>query len=81
MGLSQTPLADGALVNLLVNVDAFPDTYPLQLLNMVATDPSAYYTEGGASLNSPPVPIIRHARRVAFSAAGASGCQGDPTPA
>ena len=43
VGLNQTPLADGALVNLFVNVgvDAFPDTYPLQLLNIVATDPSA----------------------------------------
>jgi uncharacterized protein (TIGR03437 family) len=43
VGLNQTPLADGALVNLFVNVaaGAFPDTYPLQLLNLVATDPSA----------------------------------------
>jgi hypothetical protein len=43
VGLNQTALADGALVNLFVSfgADAFPATYPLQLLNIVATDPSA----------------------------------------
>jgi uncharacterized protein (TIGR03437 family) len=43
IGLNQTPLVDGALVNLYVNVNAnaLSDTYPVQLLNIVAADPSA----------------------------------------
>ncbi len=42
-GLNQTRLADGPLLNLFVNVSpgTFPDTYPFQLLNIVAADPSA----------------------------------------
>ena len=43
VGLNQTAFADGALVNLFAVVSpvATPDTYPVQLLNIVASDPSA----------------------------------------
>jgi len=43
VGLNQAPLVDGTLVNLYVNVSltALPDTYPIQLLNVLASDPSA----------------------------------------
>jgi uncharacterized protein (TIGR03437 family) len=43
IGLNQTPMVDGALVNLYVNVNpnALADTYPVQLLNIVAANPSA----------------------------------------
>ena len=43
VGLNQAPFVDGTLVNLFVNVNlnALPDTYPVQLLNVLATDPSA----------------------------------------
>ena len=43
MGLNQTALANGPLVNLYAAIDpgAFPDTYPFQLLNIVAADPTA----------------------------------------
>jgi len=42
-GLNQTAIPDGTLLNLLVSVraDAFPDTYPLQFLNVSACDPAA----------------------------------------
>jgi uncharacterized protein (TIGR03437 family) len=42
VGLNQTPLGDGALVNLFLNIstDAFANTYPVQLLNIVASDSS-----------------------------------------
>lgn len=43
LGLNQTRLANGPLINLFVNVNsaAVPAAYPLQLLNIVACDPSA----------------------------------------
>jgi uncharacterized protein (TIGR03437 family) len=42
LGLNQAQLTDGNLVNLFVNVNAaaYLDTYPVQLLNIVAGDPS-----------------------------------------
>ena len=43
IGLNQTPIAAGPLVNLYasVNPNALPGTYPLQLSNIVAADPGA----------------------------------------
>ena len=43
VGLNRDPFVDGALINLFVNVssNAPGGTYPLKLLNVVATDPSA----------------------------------------
>jgi uncharacterized protein (TIGR03437 family) len=44
VGLSQDPFADGTLINLFANVSssATGGTYPLKLLNVVATDSSAH---------------------------------------